>query len=277
MGIGAEIAATQQQAQAPGHPRARQERVRRAVDAFAAAHPEVGAVRVVQFDGILLVASTDPADRGAKAAPGRWRATRSRSTTSASGCAPPSRGTPRVPKGGARPRARLRAPPGRRAGARRPARAGRPGDGGMTGAVRGWYSWRPAPPSSPPPSPGSPSSPPGWRRCSPSPALLRPRRAALGARRRRRPPAGDRPLGLRPRGARRARRRAARIGPRGRRPGRRGGEEGRDAARRPPDFASQSAAVARSPGTPTSSASRGRRLVKAPRSRPISRGSTPDG
>jgi arabinogalactan oligomer/maltooligosaccharide transport system permease protein len=69
MGIGAEIAATQQQAQAPASEGAREDRVRRAVAAFAAAHPEVGAVRVVQFDGILLVASTDPADQGAKAAP----------------------------------------------------------------------------------------------------------------------------------------------------------------------------------------------------------------
>ena len=69
MGIGAEIAATQQQAQAPAPSDARDERVRRAVAAFAAAHPEVGAVRVVQFDGILLVASTDPADQGAKLAP----------------------------------------------------------------------------------------------------------------------------------------------------------------------------------------------------------------
>jgi arabinogalactan oligomer/maltooligosaccharide transport system permease protein len=69
MGIGAEIAAAQQQAQAPAASDAREERVRRAVAAFAAAHPEVGAVRVVQFDGIRLVASTDPADQGAKIAP----------------------------------------------------------------------------------------------------------------------------------------------------------------------------------------------------------------
>ncbi len=44
-------------------------RVRDAVARFAAAHPEVSAIRVVTFDGILLEASTDPADSGEHAAP----------------------------------------------------------------------------------------------------------------------------------------------------------------------------------------------------------------
>ncbi len=45
------------------------EAVRNAVAAFAKSHPEVKAIRVVTFDGILLEASTDPKDTGAKAAP----------------------------------------------------------------------------------------------------------------------------------------------------------------------------------------------------------------
>ncbi len=44
---------------------------RQAVAAFAAAHPEVKAIRVVLFDGILLEASTAPGDTGEKAAPRR--------------------------------------------------------------------------------------------------------------------------------------------------------------------------------------------------------------
>lgn len=45
------------------------EAVRTAVAAFAKSHPEVKAIRVVAFDGILLEASTDPKDTGGKAAP----------------------------------------------------------------------------------------------------------------------------------------------------------------------------------------------------------------
>lgn len=69
MGIGDELAAieagTDPPAEDPG------EAVRRAVAAFAAAHPEVKAVRVVAFEGIRLEASTDPRDIGDKAAPRR--------------------------------------------------------------------------------------------------------------------------------------------------------------------------------------------------------------
>jgi arabinogalactan oligomer/maltooligosaccharide transport system permease protein len=43
--------------------------VRKAVDRFAATHPEVQSIRVVTFEGIRLEASTDPADTGTKAAP----------------------------------------------------------------------------------------------------------------------------------------------------------------------------------------------------------------
>jgi arabinogalactan oligomer / maltooligosaccharide transport system permease protein len=59
MGIGDELAAigTEQPAEDPG------EAVRRAVAAFAAAHPEVKAVRVVGFEGIRLEASTNPNDK----------------------------------------------------------------------------------------------------------------------------------------------------------------------------------------------------------------------
>lgn len=47
------------------------EAVRNAAAAFARTHPEVKAIRVVAFDGILLEASTDPKDVGGKAAPRR--------------------------------------------------------------------------------------------------------------------------------------------------------------------------------------------------------------
>lgn len=59
MGIGDELAAIAAEAPAenPG------EAVRRAVAAFAKAHPEVKAVRVVAFEGIRLEASTDPQDK----------------------------------------------------------------------------------------------------------------------------------------------------------------------------------------------------------------------
>ena len=59
MGIGDELAAIEAEAPAedPGEP------VRRAVAAFAQAHPEVKAIRVVGFEGIRLEASTDPNDK----------------------------------------------------------------------------------------------------------------------------------------------------------------------------------------------------------------------
>jgi arabinogalactan oligomer/maltooligosaccharide transport system permease protein len=47
------------------------EAVRKAVAAFAKAHPEVKAIRVVAFEGIRLEASSDPKDTGEKAAPRR--------------------------------------------------------------------------------------------------------------------------------------------------------------------------------------------------------------
>src|SRR5215218_1367110 len=70
MGLGAEIAAAEQgQAQAPTDAEAGA--IRKAVEGFAAAHPEVAAIRVVEFEGILLAASTATADQGVKAAPRR--------------------------------------------------------------------------------------------------------------------------------------------------------------------------------------------------------------
>ncbi|HEX4963313.1 MAG TPA: sugar ABC transporter permease [Thermoanaerobaculia bacterium] len=67
MGLGAEIAAVEQgQAKPAGDPG---EAVRHAVARFAAGHPEVKAIRVVDFEGIQLTASTSPADTGDKAAP----------------------------------------------------------------------------------------------------------------------------------------------------------------------------------------------------------------
>jgi arabinogalactan oligomer/maltooligosaccharide transport system permease protein len=47
------------------------DRVRQAVAAFAKSHPQVRAIRVVRFDGILLEASTAPEDTGDRAAPRR--------------------------------------------------------------------------------------------------------------------------------------------------------------------------------------------------------------
>jgi arabinogalactan oligomer/maltooligosaccharide transport system permease protein len=70
MGLGAEIAAAEQtppQAPAGGQ----DEAIRKAVAGFAATHPEVAAIRVVEFDGIKLAASTAAADTGIKAAPRR--------------------------------------------------------------------------------------------------------------------------------------------------------------------------------------------------------------
>jgi arabinogalactan oligomer/maltooligosaccharide transport system permease protein len=70
MGLGAEIAAAEQgQPQAPTDAEAGA--VRKAVEGFAAAHPEVAAIRVVEFEGIKLAASTAAADQGTKAAPRR--------------------------------------------------------------------------------------------------------------------------------------------------------------------------------------------------------------
>ncbi|MEA2601765.1 MAG: arabinogalactan oligomer / maltooligosaccharide transport system permease protein [Acidobacteriota bacterium] len=69
MGLGAEIAAAEQGAAKPaGDPG---DAVRRAVARFAAGHPEVKAIRVVDFEGVRLTASTSPTDTGAKAAPRR--------------------------------------------------------------------------------------------------------------------------------------------------------------------------------------------------------------
>jgi arabinogalactan oligomer/maltooligosaccharide transport system permease protein len=71
MGLGAEIAAVEQQGQAQAPASDQDIVLRRAVESFAAAHPEIAAVRVVRFDGILLAASTASADRGTQAAPRR--------------------------------------------------------------------------------------------------------------------------------------------------------------------------------------------------------------
>jgi arabinogalactan oligomer / maltooligosaccharide transport system permease protein len=70
MGLGAEIAAAEQagQAKPAGDPG---EAIRHAVVRFAAGHPEIKAVRVVDFEGIQLTASTSPTDTGDKAAPRR--------------------------------------------------------------------------------------------------------------------------------------------------------------------------------------------------------------
>lgn len=70
MGIGDEIAAVEQQGEAKPAADAG-DAVRRAVARFAAGHPEVKAIRVIDFEGIQLTASTSPRDTGAKAAPRR--------------------------------------------------------------------------------------------------------------------------------------------------------------------------------------------------------------
>ncbi|HEV7784888.1 MAG TPA: hypothetical protein VGQ28_06095, partial [Thermoanaerobaculia bacterium] len=70
MGLGAEIAAAEQIGQAkPAGDSG--EAVRHAVARFAAGHPEIKAIRVVDFEGIQLTASTSAADTGDKAAPRR--------------------------------------------------------------------------------------------------------------------------------------------------------------------------------------------------------------
>ncbi|MFL6264235.1 MAG: carbohydrate ABC transporter permease [Thermoanaerobaculia bacterium] len=71
MGLGAEIAAAEQQGQAQAPAGSQDEALRGAVERFAALHPEIAAIRVVRFDGILLAASTAPADKGTQAAPRR--------------------------------------------------------------------------------------------------------------------------------------------------------------------------------------------------------------
>lgn len=68
-GLGDELAALDEGAAAEAPDSG--EAVRKAVVAFAAAHPEVKAIRVVAFEGIRLEASTDPKDTGEKAAPRR--------------------------------------------------------------------------------------------------------------------------------------------------------------------------------------------------------------
>jgi arabinogalactan oligomer/maltooligosaccharide transport system permease protein len=68
MGLGAEIAAAEQAGQAKPTGNTG-DAVRHAVARFAAGHPEIKAIRVVDFEGIQLTASTSPADTGEKAAP----------------------------------------------------------------------------------------------------------------------------------------------------------------------------------------------------------------
>jgi arabinogalactan oligomer/maltooligosaccharide transport system permease protein len=68
MGLGAEIAAVEQAGQAKPAGDAG-EAVRHAVARFAAGHPEIKAIRVVDFEGIQLTASTSAADTGGRAAP----------------------------------------------------------------------------------------------------------------------------------------------------------------------------------------------------------------
>jgi arabinogalactan oligomer/maltooligosaccharide transport system permease protein len=68
MGLGEELAAVEAgtAAQSPGDSGGP---VRTAVERFAAAHPGIKSIRVVTFEGLLLEASTAPADIGVKAAP----------------------------------------------------------------------------------------------------------------------------------------------------------------------------------------------------------------
>ncbi|HEX3529177.1 MAG TPA: sugar ABC transporter permease [Thermoanaerobaculia bacterium] len=68
MGLGQELAAVEagtaaQTTTDPGGP------VRTAVERFAAAHPDIKSIRVITFEGLLLEASSAPADTGIKAAP----------------------------------------------------------------------------------------------------------------------------------------------------------------------------------------------------------------
>jgi len=69
MGLGAEIAAVEQGQAKPAADSG--DAVRHAIARFAAAHPEIKAVRVVDLAGIQLTASTSPTDTGDKAAPRR--------------------------------------------------------------------------------------------------------------------------------------------------------------------------------------------------------------
>ena len=71
MGLGAEIAAAEQ-GRTPAPADTRADAVRKAVAGFAAVHPEVAAIRVVELADITLAASTAPADQGAaRSAPRR--------------------------------------------------------------------------------------------------------------------------------------------------------------------------------------------------------------
>jgi arabinogalactan oligomer/maltooligosaccharide transport system permease protein len=70
-GIGDELAALEEGTDGAAAAEDPGERVRRAVGAFAEAHPQITAIRVVNFGGNLLEASTAPADEGERAAPRR--------------------------------------------------------------------------------------------------------------------------------------------------------------------------------------------------------------
>lgn len=69
MGLGAEIAAAEQGQAKPAGDSG--DAVRRVVARFAADHPRVKTIRVVDFEGVQLTASTSSKDTGAKAAPRR--------------------------------------------------------------------------------------------------------------------------------------------------------------------------------------------------------------
>ncbi|RPH54803.1 hypothetical protein EHM82_06330, partial [bacterium] len=70
-GIGEELAALEDGTDEAAAEEDEGERVRRAVRAFAEAHPGINAIRVVNFSGSLLEASTAPEDAGERAAPRR--------------------------------------------------------------------------------------------------------------------------------------------------------------------------------------------------------------
>ena len=70
-GIGEELAELEDGTDEAAEEEDAGERVRRAVRVFAEAHPEITAIRVVNFTGSLLEASTAPDDTGERAAPRR--------------------------------------------------------------------------------------------------------------------------------------------------------------------------------------------------------------
>jgi arabinogalactan oligomer/maltooligosaccharide transport system permease protein len=70
-GLGDELAALEEGTDGAPPEEDGGERVRRTVRAFAEAHPEISAIRVVNFSGSLLEASTAPEDEGERAAPRR--------------------------------------------------------------------------------------------------------------------------------------------------------------------------------------------------------------